>query len=141
MLIFKLRQEKGREALSGRGGVEERKGGRVLVSCSRAPNDKGSETAAFIPFSRGEFLDTDFKSRAVHLLVWLVRKICFPYDSPDDRCIRFPTCKKKCPCTESKKLNLPVTVILNLLVAFDSSNNVHLRYFVVLDKTQILLKD
>lgn len=34
-----------------------------------------------------------------------------------------------------------LTAILNLLVAFDSSNNVHLRYFVVLDKTQILLKD
>lgn len=109
MLIFKLRQEKGREGGAvrgsggGRGEVEERKRGRVLVSCSRAPNDKGSETAAFIPLSRGEFLDTDYKSRAVHLFVWLIRKTCLPYDSPDDRYISFPTCKEKCACPESKK--------------------------------------
>lgn len=45
----------------GGGGLMGGKEGRVLVSCSRAPNYKGRKTAAYIPFSRGEFLDLDVK--------------------------------------------------------------------------------
>ena len=34
----------------------------MLVSCSRAPNDKGRKTAAFISLSRGDFLDTGYST-------------------------------------------------------------------------------
>lgn len=52
-------------------GFEERRGGWMLVSCSRALIDKERKTRAFIPVCRKEFVDTVFK-----LLLGLKLHIC-----------------------------------------------------------------
>lgn len=81
-----------------------------------------NKTTAFIPLSV-EFLDTVLELLHVYLCVCvcLIRTICHPYVRLNDHYISFPPV-----CAESEDVLLAV---LYLLVAFDSSKNVHLRCF------------